>query len=124
MTMKTGTKISIGVASLALAAVLAWAFALRPNEVIGISSDDLPTQCEFAQVHGVKFPMLADPDRAIARRYDVLFMFLPVSHRVTYVLDRTGVIAGVFNHEFAVLKHLDEVLRFVHKLAGPASSRR
>ncbi len=33
MTMKTGTKISIGVASLALAALLAWAFAPRPIEV-------------------------------------------------------------------------------------------
>lgn len=31
--MKTGTKISIGVASLALAALLAWAFAPRPIEV-------------------------------------------------------------------------------------------
>ncbi len=33
MTMKTGTKISIGVTSLALAALLAWAFAPRPIEV-------------------------------------------------------------------------------------------
>lgn len=93
-------------------------------EVVGVSSDDMPTQCEFAAVHGVKFPMIADPDRALARRYDVLFMFLPVSHRVTYVIDRSGTIAGVFNHEFAVSKHLDEVLRFVHKLAAPPSTRR
>lgn len=93
-------------------------------EVIGVSADDLPTQCEFAEVHGVKFPMVSDPERALARLYDVLFMFLPVSHRVTYVIDRTGTIAGVFNHEFAVVKHLDEVVRFVNKLAGAPTTRR
>ncbi|MBI2390902.1 MAG: peroxiredoxin family protein [Deltaproteobacteria bacterium] len=85
--------------------------------MVGVSSDSLPTQCEFAQAHGVRFPMIADPDRAIARAYDVLFTFLPIAHRVTYVLDRRGTIAGVFKHEFQVLKHLDEVTRFVQALA-------
>lgn len=87
-------------------------------EVVGISADAFPRQCEFAQSMGVKFPMIADPDRTIARAYDVLFTFLPLAHRVTYVVDRSGVIAGVFNHEFQVLKHLDEVTRFVRKLAA------
>lgn len=87
-------------------------------EVIGVSSDAMPTQCEFARVHGVTFPMIADTDRAISRAYDVLFMFLPLAHRVTYVIDRKGVIAGVFNHEFAVVKHLDEVLRFVRGMSA------
>jgi hypothetical protein len=34
------------------------------------------------------------------------------------VIDRKGVIAGVFNHEFAVVKHLDEVLGFVRSLSA------
>jgi hypothetical protein len=33
------------------------------------------------------------------------------------VIDK-GVIAGAFKHEFQVLKHLDEVLRFVRSLSG------
>jgi peroxiredoxin len=40
-----------------------------------------------------------------------------ISHRVTYVVDRQGTIAGVFNHEFQVVKHLDEVTTFVRELA-------
>jgi peroxiredoxin Q/BCP len=87
-------------------------------EVVGVSSDAMSRQCEFAQAHGVSFPMIADEDRTLARAYDVLFMFLPLAHRVTYVIDPTGVIAGVFNHEFAVIKHLDEVLGFVRKLSA------
>lgn len=86
-------------------------------EVVGVSCDDMPTQCRFAEAHGVGFPMIADDDRTISRAYDVFFPVLPLAHRVTYVIDRQGVIAGVFNHEFAVTRHLDEVVRFVRTLA-------
>jgi peroxiredoxin Q/BCP len=88
-------------------------------EVVGISCDDLPTQCRFAEAHQVRFAMIADHDRVISKTYDVFFPLLPVSHRVTYVIGRDGVIAGVFKHEFAVVKHLDEVVRFVRQLARP-----
>ena len=87
-------------------------------EVVGVSSDSMPTQCEFARTHDVTFPMIADTDRTISRAYEVLFMLLPLAHRVTYVIDRKGVIAGVFNHEFAVVKHLDEVLKFVRGMSA------
>jgi peroxiredoxin Q/BCP len=86
-------------------------------EVVGVSTDDVSTQCKFASELGVKFPMIADRDRAISRAYDVFFLLLPVVHRVTYVVDRRGIVAGVFNHEFQVVRHLDEVLRFVRELA-------
>ncbi|MEC7522260.1 MAG: peroxiredoxin [Myxococcota bacterium] len=88
-------------------------------EVVGVSCDDNATQCRFAETQGVQFPMIADTDREISNLYRTFFWLLPrVSHRVTYVIDRDGTIAGVFNHEFQVSKHLDEVLRFVKELAG------
>lgn len=86
-------------------------------EVIGVSPDEMAAQCAFARELGVTFPLIADSDRTITGSYDVKFMFLPLIHRVTYVIDRSGVIAGVFNHEFQVVKHLDEVLRFVRDLS-------
>ncbi|MGD0524924.1 MAG: peroxiredoxin [Polyangiaceae bacterium] len=89
-------------------------------EVVGVSTDDVSTQCKFASELGVKFPMIADRDRAISRAYDVFFLLLPVVHRVTYVVDRRGIVAGVFNHEFQVVRHLDEVLHFVRELASRA----
>ncbi|AKF10065.1 peroxiredoxin [Sandaracinus amylolyticus] len=87
------------------------------SEVVGVSCDDYATQCRFASTHDVRFPMIADEDRSISRAYDVFFPILPLAHRVTYVIDRDGVIAGVFNHEFQVIKHLDEVVRFTRDLA-------
>jgi thioredoxin-dependent peroxiredoxin len=86
-------------------------------EVIGISCDELPRQCEFASAETVSFPMIADPDRAISHAYDVLLPIVRISHRVTYVLDRDHKIAGRFKHEFQVLRHLDEVMRFVRELS-------
>lgn len=86
-------------------------------EVIGVSPDEMGTQCAFARELGVTFPLIPDTDRVISRSYDVKFPFLPLIHRVTYVIDPNGVIAGVFNHEFQVLKHLDEVFRFVRELS-------
>lgn len=87
-------------------------------EVVGISCDEHATQCRFAETHDIAFPMIADTDRSISTAYRTFFSLLPmISHRVTYVLDRRGTIAGVFNHEFQVMKHLDEVTRFVRELA-------
>ena len=88
-------------------------------EVIGLSTDSEETQCRFAQAHGVSYPMIGDPDRAIGRSYDVLWPLIPYSRRVAYVLDAAHVIAAVFRHEFQASKHLDEVLRFARQ--GPAA---
>ena len=92
-------------------------------EVIGVSLDDAPTQCSFAESLGVKFPMIADRGRELAHAYEVFFSFLPLVHRVTYVIDRDGVIAGVFNHELQVVKHLDQVMKFVRELPPPTRTR-
>ena len=92
-------------------------------EVIGVSCDALAVQCRFARTHQVQFPMIADTDRNISTAYRTFFTLLPrISHRVTYVIDRDGTIAGVFNHEFQVSKHLDEVLAFVRELADRSSA--
>lgn len=82
-------------------------------EVVGVSCDAHATQCRFAAEHAVTFPMIADSDRRISSAYQVFFWLLPsISHRVTYVIEDQTIL-GVFNHEFQVMKHLDEVTRFV-----------
>ena len=87
-------------------------------EVIGVSCDEQAKQCRFAEETEVTFPMVADTSREISKAYRTFFALLPVSHRVTYVIDADGVIIGVFNHEFQVSRHLDEVLGFVRRYVG------
>lgn len=80
-------------------------------EVIGISVDPPSRQCDFQAKERVRFPMVGDPDHAIADAYDVLRPLLGVARRVTYVVGPDGKIEAVFQHEFQVSKHLDDVVR-------------
>lgn len=84
-------------------------------EVIGVSTDTLATQCDFAQRQEVSFPLLADPDRRISTAYGVLWPLFPRARRVTFVIGETGKIELVLWHEVQVSKHLDDVLRHLQK---------
>ena len=86
-------------------------------EVLGISVDDHETQCDFAAEMKVKFPMIGDQDGTISRLYDCFRPWLPpLRKRITYLVDRDGIIRGVFQHEFQISKHLDDVLHMLEKL--------
>ena len=82
--------------------------------VVGISTDDLATQCNFARSIQTPFPMIGDQKGAIARAYDVLWPLIGVAKRVTYVISPEQVIEAVFHHEIDVKSHRDDVLRFVN----------
>jgi peroxiredoxin Q/BCP len=82
-------------------------------EVIGVSTDDAEKQCDFGKSMKARFPLIADQSGEVTRAFDVKWALLPVAKRVTYVIDPDGVVAAVFHHELQVLKHLDDVLRFL-----------
>lgn len=86
------------------------------GEVIGVSVDDFKTQCDFAEATQVRFPMVADATHEVSRLYGVLRPYLKLDKRVTFVIDREGIIRGVFEHEFQISKHLDGVLHLLEKL--------
>jgi peroxiredoxin Q/BCP len=86
---------------------------------IGVSVDDHQTQCDFAAATKAGFPMIGDAGHEVSRLYGVLRPYLRLDRRVTFVIDRAGVIRGVFEHEFQISKHLDEALDLLERL-GPA----
>ena len=92
--------------------------------VLGVSVDDFETQCEFAAAQQAHFPMIGDEDLAVSQLYGVLRPFLKLAKRVTFVIDREGVVRGVFEHEFQISKHLDAVLHLLEKLHAEERSRR
>jgi peroxiredoxin Q/BCP len=89
-------------------------------EVFGISVDDHETQCDFAARMNVRFAMIGDSSGEISRRYDVYRQFLPLRKRITYLIDPEGVVRGVFQHEFQISKHLDDVLHALERLQQKA----
>ena len=84
--------------------------------LVGVSTDDAKTQCEFADSLHTPFPLLVDHDGAVTRAYDVRWPLVNIAQRVTYVIDSSRCIAGAFHHELQIGKHRDDVLRAVDAL--------
>jgi thioredoxin-dependent peroxiredoxin len=82
--------------------------------LIGISTDKVATQCDFARSTQVPFPMIADPSGAICRAYDVLYPIIGLAQRITYVVNGAQRIEAAFRHQFDAKAHRDDVLRFVN----------
>lgn len=87
-------------------------------EVVGVSTDGMQTQCNFADKYGVEFPMIADSDRAVSKAYKATRMLIPFNKRVTYVIDPAGRIAAAFDYEVRAAKHVDEALAFIRRVAA------
>lgn len=97
------------------------AFAEAGAQVIGVSSDSVAAHDRFAKKHGLPFTLAADEDGAVRTAYGVqasLFGLIP--GRVTFVIDREGVVQHVFSSQANIGKHIDGALRVVESLAAPA----
>jgi len=92
--------------------------------VLGVSVDDHETQCDFAAATQASFPMIGDADGTVSSLFGVLRKYLRLDKRVTFVIDPDGVIAGVFEHEFQISRHLDGVLHLLEKMRGAPAGRR
>lgn len=89
------------------------------TEVVGVSVDDAETHDRFAQEHGITFPLVPDPQRDLARLYGATSMvrdILGLSARITYVIDRSGKIAAVFDSALRASQHVDGAREAVRRL--------
>ena len=73
-----------------------FAFNKEGAVILGISVDDVAAHKKFAEKHGLPFTLLADPDKAVTRRYGVLKTYMGVmemARRDTFIIDPQGRIA-------------------------------
>ena len=71
-------------------------FSAAGAKVVGISSQGVESKKAFAEKHGLPFTLLADPDKAVTRRYGVLKTYMGVmemARRDTFIIDPQGRIA-------------------------------
>ncbi len=79
--------------------------------MVGISTDSQESHDRFCRWLSIPFPLLSDSDKKVAWLYDVARrMGLGVS-RVTYLIDKSGVIRDVYHHEVRIGKHVNDVLK-------------
>lgn len=80
--------------------------------LVGVSPDPPASNAAFAGLHRLSFPILSDTDRSVARRYGALRLggWLPMNKRVTYVVDREGVIRAAIHRELNMEAHIEGIL--------------
>ncbi len=92
-------------------------FTAAGAAVIGISSDSLERHREFAAQHRLPFELLSDADGSLRRAFGVPRTLGVMPGRVTYVIDREGVVRLVFNAQLAANTHVREALDMVRSLS-------
>jgi len=70
--------------------------------VVAISVDDAKTVREFAEALGASYPLLSDESREVSKRYGVLDPSGRVDRRVTFVVDREGIVRKIDSGSDAV----------------------
>jgi peroxiredoxin Q/BCP len=97
--------------------------AAAGGEVIGVSNDGPDAHKKFIADHRLNFPLLSDTDGSIAKAFGVarlggfLSGWIP-PRRVTFVIDRDGVVRRVIESEFSAQKHIDGAIEALKALGA------
>ena len=95
-------------------------FVAMGAEVIGVSSDSLDSHDQFAKKHRLPFILASDPDGSVARAFGVKKQLFGLIHdRVTFVIDKEGIVRDVFQSQIRAKEHVARALRTL----SPAESR-
>jgi peroxiredoxin Q/BCP len=85
-------------------------------EVVGISSDSLKSHQNFASRYKLPFILLSDSDKKLRRLFGVQNDLLGlIPGRVTYVVDKNGLIQLVFNSMSGKI-HIEKALQILKTL--------
>jgi peroxiredoxin Q/BCP len=80
-------------------------------EVIGISSDSVESHRSFAKKHNLPLALLSDEGGRVRKLYGVPNTFGLFPGRVTYVIDKKGVVRHVFSSQLSAERHIGEALK-------------
>ncbi|HTR21343.1 MAG TPA: peroxiredoxin [Gemmatimonadales bacterium] len=86
-------------------------FTKAGAEVVGVSADSPAAHHAFAAHHHLPFVLLSDPDNLARRLYGVRKSLGILPGRVTYVIDREGIVRHVFDSQLQATRHVVEALR-------------
>ena len=78
--------------------------------MLGISSDSEQSHKKFAEKYRLPFPLLADAGGAVRKQFKVPKSLGLLPGRVTFVIDRKGVIRHVFNSQLNATQHVAEAM--------------
>jgi peroxiredoxin Q/BCP len=86
--------------------------------IVGVSGDSAESHREFREVHRLPFPIISDPDGRLRDLYEVTSAISLLRPRITYVIDKAGIIRAAFRHDVAIGRHLDDTLAALRQIAA------
>ncbi len=84
-------------------------------EVIGVSADSPASHQQFAKHHRLSFVLLSDERGEVRRRYGATSLGI-LPGRVTYVIDKQGIVRHIFSSQLMPEKHINEALQALEKV--------
>jgi peroxiredoxin Q/BCP len=97
-------------------------------EVMGVSSDSVESHRGFAAKCDLPFILLSDAGGRVRELYSVPSSFGLLPGRVTYIIDKKGIVRHVFSSQMSPKKHVDEAVGVLksmmeEEVGGPVSEQ-
>ena len=91
--------------------------------VVGVSADSGESHRRFAQHHNLPFALISDADGALRKAYGVDKVWGVLPGRVTFVIDRQGVVRNIFDSALFARRHSGDALSMVARLLREDSAQ-
>lgn len=91
------------------------AFRKLDAEVVGVSSQSVESHREFASHHNLPYILLSDSNNSVRKLYGVSTTLGVIPGRVTYIIDKEGIIKHIFASQLHPAKHAEEALSALKK---------
>ncbi len=77
-------------------------------EVLGVSGQSVESHKSFATHYGLPFILLSDEDNKVRKLYGVPSSMGILPGRVTYIIDKQGVVRHIFSSQTQTQRHVEE----------------
>ncbi len=84
--------------------------------VIGISSDSVESHKDFVLKYNLPFTILSDKSDNVRKLYGVKPSLGLIPGRVTYIIDKKGIIRYIFSSQFKAKEHVEKSLEILLEL--------
>lgn len=93
------------------------AFTEAGATVYGVSGDSPESHAGVAQTHALPFPLLSDRGDRVRDLYGIQHLMGWLPRRITFVVDREGMVRHVTDSQWRPRKHVSDALRTVKRLS-------
>lgn len=85
-------------------------------ETIGVSGDSQQSHQQFASKYKLPFILLSDTDNKLRQLYGVPSTLFILPGRVTYVIDKQGIVRHIFDSMMNFKGHVEEALKTLKEI--------